>query len=102
MTQNVIFHALAWYDGDFPSITKTTDTDPCSQAQEYEADYEYPEDPDAIEGLPASAAGLLDKPYDDGFNCDQQDAGYGYYADALNDCKVMDMREHTIFGGEGV
>merc|ERR1719189_794628 len=55
--------------------------------QDYEAEYE--EDPDAIEGLPASAAGLLDKPYDDGFNCDQQDAGYGYYADALNDCKVF-------------
>ena len=51
-------------------------------------DYEYEEDPNAIEGLPASAADLLDKPYDDGFNCDQQDAGYGYYADTLNDCKV--------------
>ena len=54
--------------------------------QDYE--YEYEEDPNAIEGLPASAADLLDKPYDDGFNCDQQDAGYGYYADTLNDCKV--------------
>ena len=30
----------------------------------------------------------LHRPYDDGFNCDQQDAGYGYYADTLNDCKV--------------
>ena len=54
--------------------------------QDYE--YEYEEDPNAIEGLPASAADLLDKPYDDGFNCDQQDHGYGYYADPLNDCKV--------------
>ena len=45
---------------------------------------------------------VLRRPYDDGFNCDQQDAGYGYYADALNDCKVRDVREHTIFGGEGV
>ena len=31
---------------------------------------------------------VLFRPYDDGFNCDQQDAGYGYYADTLNDCKV--------------
>ena len=54
-------------------------------------DYEYEEDPNAIEGLPASAADLLDKPYDDGFNCDQQDAGYGYYADTLNDCKVKNL-----------
>ena len=54
--------------------------------QEYE--YEYEEDPNAIEGLPASAAALLDAPYDDGFNCDQQDAGYGYYADTLNNCQV--------------
>ena len=54
-------------------------------------DYEYEEDPNAIEGLPASAADLLDKPYDDGFNCDQQDAGYGYYADTLNDCKVREF-----------
>ena len=54
-------------------------------------DYEYEEDPNAIEGLPASAADLLDKPYDDGFNCDQQDAGYGYYADTLNDCKVRGL-----------
>ena len=32
---------------------------------------------------------VLFRPYDDGFNCDQQDAGYGYYADTLNDCKVL-------------
>ena len=49
---------------------------------------EYEVDPNAIEGLPASAADLLDAPYDDGFNCDQQDAGYGYYADVNNACKV--------------
>ena len=49
---------------------------------------EYEVDPNAIEGLPASAADLLDAPYDDGFNCDQQDAGYGYYADVNNGCKV--------------
>merc|ERR1739848_531468 len=53
--------------------------------QDYD-DYEV--DPNAIEGLPASAADLLDAPYDDGFNCDQQDAGYGYYADVNNGCKV--------------
>ena len=52
-------------------------------------DYDdYEADPNAIEGLPASAADLLDAPYDDGFNCDQQDAGYGYYADVNNGCKV--------------
>merc|ERR1719198_2762887 len=55
-------------------------------SQDYEAEYE--EDPNAIEGLPASAADLLDAPYDYGFNCDQQDAGYGYYADVNNACKV--------------
>ena len=57
-----------------------------ARAQDYESEYE--EDPNAIEGLPASAADLLDAPYDDGFNCDQQDAGYGYYADVNNGCKV--------------
>ena len=57
-----------------------------ARAQDYESVYE--EDPNAIEGLPASAADLLDAPYDDGFNCDQQDAGYGYYADVNNGCKV--------------
>ena len=62
----------------------------------YFQDYEYEEDPNAIEGLPASAADLLDKPYDDGFNCDQQDAGYGYYADTLNDCKVRRDFEKTV------
>ena len=55
------------------------------QSQDYD---EYEVDPNAIEGLPADAAGLLDAPYDDGFNCDQQDAGYGYYADVNNGCKV--------------
>ena len=55
----------------------------------YSQDYdEYEADPNAIEGLPASAADLLDAPYDDGFNCDQQDAGYGYYADVNNNCQV--------------
>ena len=62
--------------------------------QDYE--YEYEEDPNAIEGLPASAADLLDAPYDDGFNCDQQDAGYGYYADTLNNCQVNIIRIMTI------
>ena len=57
-----------------------------ARAQDYEAEYE--EDPNAIPGLPASAHDLLDVPYDDGFNCDQQDAGYGYYADVNNGCKV--------------
>ena len=52
---------------------------------------EYEVDPNAIEGLPASAADLLDAPYDDGFNCDQQDAGYGYYADVNNACKVGNL-----------
>ena len=55
------------------------------RSQDYD---EYEVDPNAIEGLPADAAGLLDAPYDDGFNCDQQDAGYGYYADVNNGCKV--------------
>merc|ERR1712008_623156 len=55
--------------------------------QDYEAEYEV--DPNAIEGLPASAADLLDAPYDDGFNCDQQDAGYGYYADVNNGFKLF-------------
>ena len=58
---------------------------------------EYEVDPNAIEGLPASAADLLDAPYDDGFNCDQQDAGYGYYADVNNACKVG--TNWTWFGG---
>ena len=63
--------------------------------QDYD-DYEV--DPNAIEGLPASAADLLDAPYDDGFNCDQQDAGYGYYADVNNGCKVgnSDVVQDTI------
>ena len=60
-------------------------------AQDYEAEYE--EDPNAIEGLPASANDLLNQPYDDGFNCDQQDAGYGYYADINNACQVGQGRE---------
>lgn len=63
-------------------------------------DYEYEEDPNAIEGLPASAADLLDKPYDDGFNCDQQDAGYGYYADTLNDCKVFHIC-NPVYNNDG-
>merc|ERR1712038_1010282 len=66
-------------------------------AQDYD-EYEY--DPNAIEGLPASAADLLDKPYDDGFNCDQQDAGYGYYADTLNDCKVFHIC-NPVYNNEG-
>merc|ERR1711953_306503 len=67
-------------------------------AQDYE--YEYEEDPNAIEGLTASAADLLDKPYDDGFNCDQQDAGYGYYADTLNDCKVFHIC-NPVYNNDG-
>ena len=55
------------------------------RSQDYD---EYEVDPNTIRGLPADAAGLLDAPYDDGFNCDQQDAGYGYYADVNNGCKV--------------
>ena len=49
---------------------------------------EYEEDPNGIDGLPAGASILLDGPFDDGFNCDQQDAGYGYFADINNECKV--------------
>merc|ERR1711976_980463 len=63
-------------------------------------DYEYEEDPNAIEGLPASAADLLDKPYDDGFNCDQQDHGYGYYADPLNDCKIFHIC-NPVYNNDG-
>ena len=48
------------------------------------------EDPNAVAGLPGSAGDLLYQPYDDGFNCDQQDAGYGYYADVNNACQVRD------------
>ena len=66
--------------------------------QDYEAEYE--EDPNAIEGLPASAADLLDAPYDYGFNCDQQDAGYGYYADVNNGCKVFHICV-PIYDNEG-
>ena len=66
--------------------------------QDYEAEYE--EDPNAIEGLPASAADLLDAPYDYGFNCDQQDAGYGYYADVNNACKVFHICV-PIYDNEG-
>merc|ERR1712223_2317839 len=61
-------------------------------SQDYEAEYE--EDPNAIEGLPASTADLLDAPYDYGFNCDQQDAGYGYYADVNNACKVFHIYDN--------
>jgi hypothetical protein len=50
---------------------------------------EYQEDPNAIDGLPAGAAALLNGVYDDGFNCDQQDGGYGYYADVNNACKIF-------------
>merc|ERR1712037_282580 len=67
-------------------------------SQDYEAEYE--EDPNAIEGLPASAADLLDAPYDYGFNCDQQDAGYGYYADVNNGCKVFHICV-PIYDNEG-
>merc|ERR550534_910245 len=67
--------------------------------QDYEAEYE--EDPNAIEGLPASAADLLDAPYDDGFNCDQQDAGYGYYADVNNGCKVFHIC-NPVYDNDGV
>merc|ERR1719312_2258801 len=66
--------------------------------QDYE--YEYEEDPNAIEGLPASAAALLDAPYDDGFNCDQQDAGYGYYADTLNNCQVFHIC-NPVYNNDG-
>jgi len=52
-------------------------------------EYEYEEDANAIEGLPASASALLSGEYDDGFNCDQQDAGYGYYADVNNNCEIF-------------
>merc|ERR1711931_474428 len=65
--------------------------------QDYD-DYEV--DPNAIEGLPASAADLLDAPYDYGFNCDQQDAGYGYYADVNNGCKVFHICV-PIYDNEG-
>ena len=67
-------------------------------SQDYEAEYE--EDPNAIEGLPASVADLLDAPYDYGFNCDQQDAGYGYYADVNNGCKVFHICV-PIYDNEG-
>jgi len=63
-------------------------------------EYEYEEDPNAIEGLPASAADLLDAPYDDGFNCDQQDAGYGYYADTLNNCQVFHIC-NPVYNNDG-
>ena len=66
--------------------------------QDYEAEYE--DDPNAIEGLPASAADLLDGPYDYGFNCDQQDAGYGYYADVNNGCKAFHICV-PIYNNEG-
>jgi len=66
--------------------------------QDYE--YEYEEDPNAIEGLPASAADLLDAPYDDGFNCDQQDAGYGYYADTLNNCQIFHIC-NPVYNNDG-
>eukprot|EP00091_Calanus_sinicus_P007022 TRINITY_DN1788_c0_g1_i2.p1 TRINITY_DN1788_c0_g1~~TRINITY_DN1788_c0_g1_i2.p1 ORF type:complete len:108 (-),score=43.68 TRINITY_DN1788_c0_g1_i2:72-395(-) len=62
---------------------------------------EYEVDPNAIEGLPASAADLLDAPYDDGFNCDQQDAGYGYYADVNNACKVFHIC-NPVYDNDGV
>jgi len=69
-------------------------------SQDYD---EYEVDPNAIEGLPASAADLLDAPYDDGFNCDQQDAGYGYYADVNNNCQVgsnlSDLNEKILIHG---
>merc|ERR1712001_491846 len=68
-------------------------------SQDYEAEDE--EDPNAIEGLPASAADLLDAPYDDGFNCDQQDAGYGYYADVNNGCKVFHIC-NPVYDNDGV
>ena len=71
---------------------------PLHLLQDYEAEYE--EDPNAIEGLPASAADLLDAPYDYGFNCDQQDAGYGYYADVNNACKVFHICV-PIYDNEG-
>jgi len=65
-------------------------------------DYDdYEADPNAIEGLPASAADLLDAPYDDGFNCDQQDAGYGYYADVNNGCKVFHIC-NPVYDNEGI
>merc|ERR1712033_37331 len=65
-------------------------------------DYDYAEvDPNAIEGLPASAAELLDAPFDDGFNCDQQDAGYGYYADVNNGCKVFHIC-NPVYDNDGV
>merc|ERR550517_180211 len=67
-------------------------------SQDYDAEYE--EDPNAIEGLPASAADLLDAPYDYGFNCDQQDAGYGYYADVNNACKAFHICV-PIYDNEG-
>ena len=54
---------------------------------------EYEVDPNAIEGLPASAADLLDAPYDDGFNCDQQDAGYG---------QTLIMLEKTIYFAQDI
>merc|ERR1711910_228752 len=67
--------------------------------QDYEAEYE--DDPNAIEGLPASAADLLDGPYDYGFNCDQQDAGYGYYADVNNEGALDRMDKYSFVCGEG-
>ena len=50
--------------------------------------------------MPASAADLLDAPYDYGFNCDQQDAGYGYYADVNNGCKAFHICV-PIYDNEG-
>merc|ERR1712002_878639 len=72
----------------------------CVSAQDYEYSDYSEVDPNAIEGLPASAAELLDAPYDDGFNCDQQDAGYGYYADVNNLCKIFHVCV-PIYDNEG-
>ena len=61
---------------------------------------EYEDDPNAIDGLPGGAAALLDGAYNDGFNCDQQDGGYGYYADINNACKVRNepkLHQHIYF-----